>query len=388
MATISDQLTSIKITKTAIRDAIITKGIAVPEATPFRQYADKIAAIPQEGGDSSGVWKHPKYSGAGWTRSQSRPDVPELNNNEVYMLFGVHPEPTLCDIAFSASYCTIDWGDGSDIINVSTMTYGIEHVYDYNALDITPDLDGIKWVWIKILSGYLGTTTTIAFTVPSTRGTVTTSYRYVPFIYEIYFKAGAASYPRWSSSGSTLYISLGLLEIYDDFGRTEFNSTMSSSFYNFNQSYSLVYLNFNYSGTINSTYVFGNSNAIRILANNKFKTSGVGFLTSAQSYAGTISVAPGISGTTSITVPGGANITGIEFYNTNNLTDAYWPGVSTIYITYRRLSAEALAATFETLWDRSALSTGTIQITGNPGAPLLTTEQRAIAINKNWTITG
>ena len=56
MATIAEQLTSLANTKTAIKDAIVAKGVQVADDTPFRNYADKIGEI-SGGGESSGEWQ-------------------------------------------------------------------------------------------------------------------------------------------------------------------------------------------------------------------------------------------------------------------------------------------------------------------------------------------
>lgn len=46
MGTTSEKLEYLNDTKTAIKDAIIAKGVEVPKETPFRQYAEKIGEIP------------------------------------------------------------------------------------------------------------------------------------------------------------------------------------------------------------------------------------------------------------------------------------------------------------------------------------------------------
>ena len=56
MATIAEQLTSLSETKTAIKDAIVAKGVQVADDTPFRNYADKIGEI-SGGGEPSGEWQ-------------------------------------------------------------------------------------------------------------------------------------------------------------------------------------------------------------------------------------------------------------------------------------------------------------------------------------------
>ena len=43
---IQSEIDRLKNVKTAIKDAIVAKGVEVPDGTTFREYADKIAAIP------------------------------------------------------------------------------------------------------------------------------------------------------------------------------------------------------------------------------------------------------------------------------------------------------------------------------------------------------
>lgn len=46
MGTTADKLAYLADTKTAIKDAIVAKGVEIPDGTPFRQYADKVVGIP------------------------------------------------------------------------------------------------------------------------------------------------------------------------------------------------------------------------------------------------------------------------------------------------------------------------------------------------------
>lgn len=50
MATVAEQLTSLANTKTAIKDAIVAKGVTVADTDTFRSYADKIGQISGGGG--------------------------------------------------------------------------------------------------------------------------------------------------------------------------------------------------------------------------------------------------------------------------------------------------------------------------------------------------
>lgn len=49
MGTTAEKLAYLNDTKTAIKDAIIAKGVEVPEGTTFRQYAEKIGEIKSGG---------------------------------------------------------------------------------------------------------------------------------------------------------------------------------------------------------------------------------------------------------------------------------------------------------------------------------------------------
>lgn len=49
MGTTAEKLAYLADTKTAIKDAIISKGTDVPEGTTFRQYAEKIGEIKSGG---------------------------------------------------------------------------------------------------------------------------------------------------------------------------------------------------------------------------------------------------------------------------------------------------------------------------------------------------
>jgi hypothetical protein len=53
-----------------------------------------------------------------------------------------------------------------------------------------------------------------------------------------------------------------------------------------------------------------------------------------------------------------------------------------------QLSRDALVEIFTNLVDRSATTSANINITGNWGATALSTDDRNIATNKNWVITG
>lgn len=88
--TISDKLTYLEGTKSAIKDAIVAKGVAVSDSDTFRSYADKIGQI--SGGEVFDVTKtgltfahcnmhHSQFEKLNWTINPSIADISYLFNN-------------------------------------------------------------------------------------------------------------------------------------------------------------------------------------------------------------------------------------------------------------------------------------------------------------------
>lgn len=222
MATIADQLNHINTTKGLIRDVIVAQGVTVPDTTPFRQYADKIAQI-EGGGESSGE------TAAEWVRPAGRPDVPVLNDNEIYMLFGVSPTgPNDFAITLTCTgttYYYANWGDG--LITKDPVISGsmASNIYFYDELDIVPDADGIKWLWIKFYVS-AGSFTGINLNVrPATRPSASASSIFVPQVYEIYMQAPNVSTFAFASNTYTKY---RMTEIFKYYG-----TNLITSFYYF-----------------------------------------------------------------------------------------------------------------------------------------------------------
>lgn len=88
--TISDKLTYLEGTKSAIKDAIVAKGVAVSDSDTFRSYANKIGQI--SGGEVFDVTKtgltfaycnmhHSQFEKLNWTINPSTADISYLFNN-------------------------------------------------------------------------------------------------------------------------------------------------------------------------------------------------------------------------------------------------------------------------------------------------------------------
>ena len=121
----SDKLLYLQDTKSAIKDAIVAKGISVPNGTPFRQYADKIGDITTESAD----WIRP-------TEWLSLPDNVD-GVQKVSILNAVFDtDSEFVAMIFEGTY-TVDWGDGT----VENFASGVkaEHKYEYSNVNLNSD---------------------------------------------------------------------------------------------------------------------------------------------------------------------------------------------------------------------------------------------------------
>ena len=121
--TIADQLTLLGNTKTAIRDAIEAKGVAVG-AIPFANYPGKIAQISSGGGGGSSQWQRP----SDWLT------LPTLTSadNKFVGLHAVYEDANFVALTAAGNY-TVDWGDG--VIENYTANVVAKHEYDYSTYD-------------------------------------------------------------------------------------------------------------------------------------------------------------------------------------------------------------------------------------------------------------
>lgn len=104
MGTTAEKLAYLSGTKTAIKDAIVAKGVEVPEATTFREYADKISQI--KGSDTDIDIPNPPQDGK--TRlyitippSVLNEELPSVDSIPLYLIQSV------------SNGIEIDWGDES-----------------------------------------------------------------------------------------------------------------------------------------------------------------------------------------------------------------------------------------------------------------------------------
>lgn len=127
----STKLLYLQDTKSAIKDAIVAKGVAVPIGTTFRDYATKISEITTGGGGSE--------IADAWVRPAEWLDLPDNADGvqKVSILNAVFDT----DSEFVALLCngayTVDWGDG--VIENFATGIKAEHKYVYSDSDLNSD---------------------------------------------------------------------------------------------------------------------------------------------------------------------------------------------------------------------------------------------------------
>ena len=132
MGTTSDKLLYLQDTKSAIKDAIVAKGVTVPTGTTFREYATKIGDITT-GGTTPPIaepWVRPTE----WLALPDNVDVVQ----KVSILNAVFDTDSefvalLCD---GATY-TVDWGDGT--VENFVASAKAEHKYSYSNINLNSD---------------------------------------------------------------------------------------------------------------------------------------------------------------------------------------------------------------------------------------------------------
>lgn len=131
MGTTANKLLYLQDTKSAIKDAIVAKGVTIPTGTTFREYATKIGDITtgSSGSEIADTWVRPSQ----WLALPNNVDGVQ----KVSILNAVFDT----DSEFVAFICqgnyTIDWGDGTS--NNYATGVKAEHKYDYGNANLNSD---------------------------------------------------------------------------------------------------------------------------------------------------------------------------------------------------------------------------------------------------------
>ena len=127
-------------TKSAIKDAIIAKGVSVPTGTNFRDYAGKISSITTGGSPTADPYVRP----SAWL------DLPDnvVGVEKVSILYAIFDtSPNMVAFTCQGDY-RVDWGDGM----YGNYTSGAPalHTYDYNTSGTVIEGEKYKQIIITI----------------------------------------------------------------------------------------------------------------------------------------------------------------------------------------------------------------------------------------------
>jgi surface protein len=142
---------------------------------------------------------------------------------------------------------------------------------------------------------------------------------------------------------------------------------------------------FNTSNVTNMSSMFQSCSSLQQLP--LFNTQNVTGMGSMFQGCSSLNSIPSLS-TQSITTTSGTDF-GVNFATgSNSLNRCQMVFARTVSFANCQLSRDALVEIFTNLVDRSSTTSANINISGNWGATALSTADRDIALNKNWTITG
>ena len=120
MGTITDKLNKLAETKSAIKTAIINKGVAVSDTDTFASYANKIASIEGGGTATEGIYGVFIYDTNG---NLTKPEEWDTANNDLAVGVAVIDENYAFVIEKTASTSTLEWGGhGTEISGIVTTT--------------------------------------------------------------------------------------------------------------------------------------------------------------------------------------------------------------------------------------------------------------------------
>lgn len=131
MGTTADKLLYLQDTKSAIKDAIVAKGVTVPTGTTFREYATKIGDITtgSSGSETADTWVRPSQ----WLALPNNIDGVQ----KVSILNAVFDtDSEFVSFKFQGAF-TVDWGDGT--VENFASNANAEHKYNYSNINLNSD---------------------------------------------------------------------------------------------------------------------------------------------------------------------------------------------------------------------------------------------------------
>ena len=127
MGTITDKLNKLAETKSAIKTAIVNKGVAVSDSDTFASYADKIASIEGGSTPTEGIYGVFIYDTNG---NLTKPEEWNTANNDLAVGVAVIDENCAFIIDKVGTSSTYQWGDTGTVID-GVSTSDLVAYYDY-----------------------------------------------------------------------------------------------------------------------------------------------------------------------------------------------------------------------------------------------------------------
>ena len=127
MGTITDKLNKLAETKSAIKTAIVNKGVAVSDTDTFASYANKIASISGGGAPTEGIYGVFIYDTNG---NLTKPEEWDTANNDLAVGVAVIDENCAFVIDKVGTSSTYQWGDTGTVID-GVSTSDLVAQYDY-----------------------------------------------------------------------------------------------------------------------------------------------------------------------------------------------------------------------------------------------------------------
>ena len=130
MGTITDKLNKLAETKSAIKTAIVNKGVSISDSDTFASYASKIASIEGGGTPTEGIYGVFIYDTNG---NLTKPEEWDTANNDLAVGVAVIDENCSFVIEKTLSYSYKTWGGrGTEISGITTTTNDTTALLDYS----------------------------------------------------------------------------------------------------------------------------------------------------------------------------------------------------------------------------------------------------------------
>ena len=137
MGTITDKLNKLAETKSAIKTAIVNKGVAVSDSDTFASYADKIASISGGGAPTEGIYGVFIYDTNG---NLTKPEEWDTANNDLAVGVAVIDENCSFVIEKTVSYSYKAWGVIDTLISGLLSTADTDYLGESNTTKIINQL--------------------------------------------------------------------------------------------------------------------------------------------------------------------------------------------------------------------------------------------------------